>query len=249
MRRIYVISDLQVPYHDRKAVDAVAQCIEDTKTKDDMVVSVGDEQDFQTISKYAQGTELEWERSIGRDRDLTYQVLKDLQIQHMSRSNHCDRLWISITRRLPGLLGAPELELENFLRLPELGITYHKKAFKMAPNTLLMHGDEAGVVQVAGSTSAGLVRRTGMNVVCGHTHRQGYQPITFAINGNLTRTLWGMEVGNLVDMRSPGMQYTKTHNWQQGWAVLYVDGQTVIPQPIPITNKSFVFEGVQYSWR
>jgi hypothetical protein len=45
------------------------------------------------------------------------------------------------------------------------------------------------------------------------------------------------------------MQYTKTHNWQQGWAVVYVDGQTVIPQPIPIMNKSFVFEGVQYSWR
>ena len=49
MRRIYVISDLQCPYMDRKAVDAVAQCIADTKTDDDMVVSVGDEMDFQTM--------------------------------------------------------------------------------------------------------------------------------------------------------------------------------------------------------
>ena len=248
MRRIYVISDLQVPFIDRKAVDAVGQCIADTKTKDDMVVSVGDEMDFQTISKYAEGTELEWERSIGKDRDLTYQILKDLEVQHISRSNHCDRLWLAITRRLPGLLGAPELELENFLRLPELGIKYHKKAFKMAPNTLLLHGDEAGVSQVAGATAAGLVRRTGMNCVIGHTHRQGYQPITHDINGQHVRTLFGMEVGHLTDTRSKGMQYVRTHNWQQGWAVLYTDGQNVYPQLIPINGKSFVFEGVQYKW-
>lgn len=248
MRRIYVISDLQVPYHDPRAVDAVAQCIADTKNKEDMVVSVGDEMDFQTISKYAQGTALEWERSIGKDRDLTFQVLKDLQVQHISRSNHVDRLWISIQRRLPGLLGAPELEIENFLRLGELGISYHKTAFKMAHNTLLMHGDEAGVSQVGGATAAGLVRRTGMNVVCGHSHRQGYQPVTTAYNGNLTRTLFGMEVGHLTDMKSSGMQYVRTHNWQQGWATVYVDNKSVYPVLIPITNKSFVFEGVQYSW-
>lgn len=248
MRRIYVISDLQVPFIDRKAVDAVAQCIADTKTKQDMVVSVGDEMDFQTISKYAEGTALEWERSIGKDRDLAHQILKDLQVQHISRSNHCDRLWLSITRRLPGLLGAPELELENFLGLPKLGITYHKKAFKMAPNTLLMHGDEAGVSQVAGATSAGLVRRTGMNCVIGHTHRQGYQPITHDINGTHIRTLFGMEVGHLTDVKSKGMQYVRTHNWQQGWAVLYTDGQNVYPQLIPINGKSFVFEGVLYKW-
>jgi len=248
MRRIYVISDLQVPYHDRKAVDAVAQCIADTKTKQDMVVSVGDEMDFQTISKYAEGTALEWERSIGKDRDLTHQILKDLQVQHISRSNHCDRLWLSITRRLPGLLGAPELELENFLGLPKLGITYHKKAFRLTANTVLLHGDEAGVSQVAGATAAGLVRRTGMNVVCGHTHRQGYQPITHDINGTHIRTLFGMEVGHLTDTRSKGMQYVRTHNWQQGWAVLYTDGQNVYPQLIPINGKSFVFEGVLYKW-
>jgi hypothetical protein len=248
MRRIYVISDLQVPYMDRRAVDAVALCIADTKATDDMVVSVGDEMDFQTISKYAQGGALEWERSIGKDRDLTHQILKDLQVKHISRSNHCDRLWLSITRRLPGLIGAPELELENFLRLPELGITYHREAFQMAPNTLLLHGDEAGVSQVGGSTAAGLVRRTGMNVVCGHSHRQGYQPVTFSYNGNLTRTLFGMEVGHLTDMKSSGMQYVRTHNWQQGWAVVYVDQKNVYPVLIPITNKSFVFEGVQYSW-
>ena len=69
MRRVWIISDLQVPYHDKRAVDAVAQCIADMKGPDDLVATAGDEMDFQTISRWSQGTALEWERSIGKDRD------------------------------------------------------------------------------------------------------------------------------------------------------------------------------------
>ena len=41
MKRVWLISDMQVPYHDRRAVDAVAQCISDMKGKNDLVVTVG----------------------------------------------------------------------------------------------------------------------------------------------------------------------------------------------------------------
>ena len=247
MRRIWLISDLQVPFHDVRAVDAVAQCITDLKRADDIVVTVGDEQDFQTISRWAQGTALEWERSIGNDRDTTVQVLRDLQVQHMIRSNHTDRLYHSVMKRLPGLLGLPELELENFWRLPELGIQFHKHGYRI-PKTdwIVLHGDEAGTSQVAGQTAAGLVRKVGLSVACGHTHRLGLQPYTTSVGGKLTRTLWGMEVGNLMDMSKA--TYAKTHNWQQGFAVLYQDGSRTTPVPIPIINRSFVIEGEQYTW-
>ena len=110
MHRAWIISDLQVPYHDRKAVDAVAQSISDLKGPNDIVLTIGDEMDMQTISRWSQGTALEWERSIGKDRDATVQVLRDLQVQHVIRSNHTDRLYNQIMRRLPGLLGLPEIE-------------------------------------------------------------------------------------------------------------------------------------------
>jgi len=42
--------------------------------------------------------------------------------------------------------------------------------------------------------------------------------------------------------------YAKTHNWQQGIGILYVEGKTVIPAPVPIHNKSFTIEGVRYAW-
>ena len=247
MSRIWLISDLQVPFHDARAVDAVAQCITDMRADDDLVVTVGDEQDFQTISRWAQGTELEWEKSIGKDRDATVEVLRGLQVDHMVRSNHTDRLYHSMMKRLPGLLGLPELELENFWRLPELGVTFHKQGYRI-PKTdwIVLHGDEAGMSQVAGQTAAGLVRKVGLSVACGHTHRLGLQPFTTSVQGKVTRTLWGFEVGNLMDMTKA--TYAKTHNWQQGFGLLYVQKGTVTPVPVPIINRSFVIEGEQYKW-
>ena len=248
MRRIYVISDLQVPYHDRKAVDAVAQCIADTKNKDDLVVTIGDEIDLDQISRWDK-PDREWSRSIGRDRDLTVEVLKDLQVTDSIRSNHTDRLYRKLASSAPGFLGLPELELENFLRMPELGITFHRKAFKVAPGWLALHGDESGISQLGGRTAANLAIKTGSNVVCGHTHRAGLSATTYGIYGNIERTQWGLEVGCLMDMKSSGAAYSKVHNWQQAFGCLYVNGTKVTPQLITIERKSFVFEGVQYSWR
>lgn len=246
MHRVWVISDLQIPYHDRRAVDAVAQAISDMKQDNDIVVTIGDEIDLPTISRWSQGTAQEWERSIGKDRDATVQVLRDLQVQHVIRSNHTDRLYNSIMKRLPGLIGLPELELENFLRLPELGITFHKEGYRFAPGWIALHGDEAGLSQVAGQTAAGLVKKTGLSVVCGHTHRLGLQPFTSSIHGQVTRTLWGFEVGNLMDMKQA--LYARTHNWQRGFGLIYVNKDVVTPVPVPIVKRSFVIEGDMYTW-
>jgi hypothetical protein len=246
MKRIWLISDLQVPYHDARAVDAVAQCIADMKQPEDIVVTVGDEMDFQTIGRWSAGTPLEYERSMGKDRDTTVEVLRDLQVQHTVRSNHTDRLFASIMRRLPGLMGVPELELRNFLRLPELGITFHEEAYRVAPGWCVLHGDEAGLSQQAGLTALNLAKKVGLSVACGHTHRLAVKPETHGINGRITRTLFGFEVGNLMDMRKA--RYARTHNWQQGFGILYVQDNRVTPCPIYIQNRSFVVEGEQYTW-
>ena len=244
--RVWLISDLQVPYHDQRAVNAVAECINDLKSPDDIVVTVGDEIDLPQIGRWTQGKGGEWERTLGRDRDTTVQILADLKVDHCIRSNHTDRLFKALESRLPGLLGLPELELKNFLRLDELGITYHEEAFRVAPGWAIMHGDEAGVSGVPGQTAWGLTQKTGLSIACGHTHRAGIRPHTQGVNGRVTRTLYGMEVGCLMDFTKAG--YTKTHNWQQAFGILYVDGNKVSPTIIYIDNKSFVVEGHRYSW-
>jgi hypothetical protein len=246
VHRVWLISDLQVPYHDKAAVDAVSQCITDLKKKDDLVVTVGDEIDLPQISRWTQGKAGEWERTLGKDRDMTVAILANLRVDHVIRSNHTDRLFQSLVARLPGLLGLPELELRNFLKLDSLGITFHEEAFRVAPGWVVMHGDEAGVSQIPGQTAWGLTQKVGMSVACGHTHRLGLRPHTQSVNGKITRTMFGMEVGNLMDMKQA--KYVKTHNWQQGFAILYVDGAKVTPSLIPIDKRSFVVEGKRYSW-
>ena len=244
--RVWLISDLQVPYHDARAVDAVSECIKDLRASDDLVVTVGDEIDLPQIGRWERGKAGEWERTLGKDRDTAVAVLANLGVDHVIRSNHTDRLLNSLTDRLPGLLGLPELQLKNFLRLDDMGITYHEEAFNVAPGWLVMHGDEAGVSQIPGQTAWGLTQKTGHSVACGHTHRAGIRPHTQSVNGKITRTLYGMEVGNLMDMRQA--TYTRTHNWQQAFGILYVDGKKVSPSLIHIDRKSFVVEGHRYSW-
>lgn len=246
MTRAWVISDLQVPYHDQRAVDALTAALEVLREPGDITLTIGDEQDFQTISRWSAGTPTEWERSIGRDRDATVAVFKQLGVTDCIRSNHTDRLYNAVMKRIPGLLGLPELELKNFWKLDELGITFHPQGFNVAPGWVALHGDEAGLSQIAGTTAAGLVRKTGLSVICGHTHRLGMQPVTTSVYGKVTRTLFGVEVGNLMDMRKA--LYAKTHNWQQGFAVLHIDGKTVHPELVPIVNRSFTVMGERFSW-
>jgi hypothetical protein len=245
-RRVWVISDLQVPYHDQKAVDAITAALEVLREPGDDTLTIGDEMDMQTISRWSTGTFTEYERSIGKDRDATVAVLAQLGVNHMCRSNHTDRFWNYLMKKAPGLVGAEEFTLPAFLRLEQLGITFHKEAWQFAPGWLAMHGDEAGLSQIAGQTAAGLTKKTGMSVICGHTHRLGYQPTTYGVNGRVTRVLHGVECGNLMDMKQA--LYARTHNWQSGFAVMHVDGKTVHPELVPIVNRSFTVMGERFTY-
>lgn len=247
MKRIWVISDLQVPFHDQKAVDAITCALEVLREPGDVTLTIGDEQDFQTISRWSDGTPTSYEKSIDRDRWATHNVLKQLGVTDTLRSNHTDRLFNIVMRKAPGLLDLPELELENFWHLGDLGITHHKQGFfGIAPGWAAFHGDESGLSQVAGQTGRMLSQKTGLSCVIGHTHRLGMQPVTQSAYGKPTRTLFGIECGNLMSMEKA--LYAKTHNWQQGFVVLHVEGKVVHPEIVPIVNRSFVVMGERFTW-
>ncbi len=91
--------------------------------------------------------------------------------------------------------------------------------------------------QIPGQTALNGARRLGKSVVCGHTHRLGSAAFTEASRGQLGRTVWGHEVGNLVDLSSSGMAYTRGYaNWQQGFAVAYVHERKVQVITVPINS-------------
>jgi hypothetical protein len=244
LKKIVVISDLQVPYHDERAVRNVASFIK--RFKPDQVITIGDEIDLPQISRWTEGTPGWFEQSLGSDRDATVEILWDLQVTDMIRSNHTDRLYNVIMKKIPAFLALPELKFEKFMKLDELGIKFHRKPLEFAPDWIAIHGDEGSVKPTPGLTALDAARKHGKSVVCGHTHRAGQSAFTEASGGVLGRVLRGVEVGNLMQFSKAG--YMKgTGNWQQAFAVFYVDKKAVTNTIVHIEKDgSFVFEGKRY---
>ena len=244
MKKIVVISDLQVPYHDERAVRNVASFIK--RFKPDQVITIGDEIDLPQISRWTEGTPGWFEQSLGADRDATVEILWDLQVTDMIRSNHTDRLYNVIMKKIPAFLALPELKFEKFMKLDELSIKFHRKPLEFAPDWIAIHGDEGSVKPTPGLTALDAARKHGKSVVCGHTHRAGQSAFTEASGGVLGRVLRGVEVGNLMQFSKAG--YMKgTGNWQQAFAVFYVDKKAVTNTIVHIEKDgSFVFEGKRY---
>ena len=223
IKRIVLVSDLQCPYHDEIAVRNLSRFIK--RWKPHRVASVGDEIDLPQLSKWERGLAGEFAGTLDRDRKITQNVLWKLQVTDIVRSNHSDRLYNSIKTRMPAFAALPELRFENWLGLKDLGITYWRDPMPIAPNWIVLHGDEGSVAQKGGLTALGLAIKHGKSVVCGHTHRGGLSGLTMASGGVLGHTLWGLEVGNLMSFKSARYLKGGSGNWQQGFGLLYVDEQ------------------------
>ena len=245
IRRTVVISDLQVPYHDPKAVRNVAAFIK--RWKPDRVATVGDEIDLPQLSRWERGLAGEFAGTLDRDRRITQEVLFDLRVTDMVRSNHTDRLYNSIKTRLPALAALPELQFENWLGLPDLGIKFWRDPMPLAKGWIILHGDEGQVSQKGGQTALGLALRHGKSVVCGHTHRAGLSGLTRASGGVLGGILWGLEVGNLMNFKDAKYLKGGAGNWQQGFGLIYESRGKVTPVFVPIEKDgSFMVEGKVY---
>ena len=235
---------MQIPFHDQHALKNLVSFIKSFKP--DEVVTIGDEIDFNTISRFADGTPEAYEQTLGDDRDAAVQVLYDLQVTHMVRSNHSDRLYTKIMLKIPSFLSLPELRFEKFMKLDELGITYHRSAFNIAPGWVAVHGDHTPLKMHGGLSALEAARRYGKSVISGHTHRMGRSSYTEAINGRRGRILHGVEVGNLMDMSKAN--YVKGYaNWQSGFAIMYVKDNNVQVDLIYIEKDgTFIVAGKRY---
>ena len=249
----FILPDLQVPYHDSKMVAATQQFVGDFGF--DQILCVGDEADSPEPSRWNKGTAGEYAGTLQKGLDLTHKVMKGYREAagdvpfHLMRSNHGDRIQHYVRRYAPALDSLRSLEYETLLGYADLGITYHKNVYRFASGWALAHGDEGNLIRTAGGTALSLAKRTGLSIVCGHTHRLGIQHEHTSVGGNVTGRLFGFEVGNLMDLKKASYLKSGSANWQAGFGILYADKKgNITPVPVPIINKSFTVEGVTYSW-
>lgn len=244
-KRIVFTSDLQIPFFHEGAVKALGKFIRDFKPH--QVINIGDEIDLPQLGGFAQPWQ-EVEGDINADREQTLEVLKYLRTTDVLGSNHGARLYKSLSRRLPALMNMPELQYKTFMGYDKAGIKYHPQGLDFAPGWVAIHGDSIPLNTTPGLTALGGARRLGKSVVCGHTHRLGLTAFTEAFKGKYGRVLWGLEVGNLVDLSSSGMGYTRGHaNWQMGFAFGILKDRRFTPVPVPMApDGSFYVNGKKY---
>lgn len=249
MQRIVVIPDMQIPFHSKRHLDSLLNYVEYVKPN---LACVGDEVDVVQASKWTKGTAKEFEGTLQRDLNTAHQVLKDFREAQgkkktfwLQRSNHTQRLEDYIRKFAPAFSVIDVLRIEKLLGLEELGITYNRHLTEIAPNVLLAHGDEGRMFKDSGRTALDLAKRTGKNVICGHSHRQGIASESTGFGGKQS-VLWGMEVGNIMNLKSSGAGYLKEKiaNWQTGFGILYVENGIVKPEVVPMDSKGrFIADG------
>lgn len=248
-QRILVVSDLQVPYHSAAAVKALQKLV--NREKFDRVLVVGDELDMQSQSKWAKATHLEYEGQLDADRKTCQDILWELGPvwgipMDITRSNHTDRLYHTLLRGAPSLIGLPELDYPKFMEFDSMNIKFHKKPLEFIKDWVLVHGDEGSMNQNAGLTALGLAKKFGKSVVCGHTHRLGVSAYSEGIRGDY-RTVWGLEVGNLMDKRKASYLKAGAANWQMGFGIIETNGKAVTPIAVPVNKDgSFTIYGKLY---
>lgn len=252
MKRVVVLSDMQIPDHDVKAIEAIMDFVYDYEP--DELYCVGDEADSPEPSRWTKGYALEYAGTLQKGLDTTKEIIANFRRVlggkpfHIMRSNHGDRIRQYINRYAPALASLRDIEYEKLLGYGELDIKYHHRPWEFAPRWLLAHGDEGALIRTAGGTALNLAKRVGMSVVCGHTHRLGIQHQHAAVNGRIVSRLYGFEVGNLMALDRASYLKAGSANWQSGFGILYIDRAKVTPVAVPIINRSFVVEGETYKW-
>ena len=227
MKRTVVIPDLQCPYEDSHVVRNLSLFIK--AFRPDSVLTIGDEIDLPQISRWTENSPGWYEQTLAEDRDRTVDVLWSLfeysKEAHMVRSNHTDRLYKVIMKKIPAFLSLPELKFEKFLKLDEMGVMFWSTPMPIAKGWIAIHGDLGSLNPNPGLSALNQAKRHGQNVIMGHTHRAGRSAHSEASNGVLRRVLHGVEVGHAMDLKAA--KYVSTPNWQQAFAIVTENGKNV----------------------
>lgn len=247
MKRILVIPDLQVPFHDEHVVKNVISFAK--KFKAHQTVTLGDEMDMQELGRWSEGKADWFAQTLDANRNLTVDILWELGVTDMIRSNHTDRLYNQISSKIPALGSLPELRFERFLKMDELGIKFHRDEMNIAPNWIAVHGDHTPIKPQGGLSALEGARRRGKNVISGHTHRAGRSAFTEASGGRVGRILQGVESGHLMNVAKASYTHG-VMNWQQAFSIIYVHEKNVQVDLIHIEKDgTFIVSGKRYGKR
>lgn len=243
VKKSVVINDMHIPFQDKKVNDLVFQFIADFKP--DIVDILGDLCDFWQISKFDKDPTRK--TTIQKDIDETHTYLKNLRELcptaeiELHAGNHLDRMRKYIWRQAEELACIRSLDIEFLLGLRELNISYIKGAeeHRQRGKLVLTHGTT--VSQDSPMTARRNLKKYGLSVLCGHTHRGGSTYISDLLG---TRGAW--ENFCLCDFKLAKEWRMDVVNWQQGFSYIYYYPERFEVHQCPIIEDKFTALGKEY---
>lgn len=252
-KRIVILPDTQMPYDDRRALRAVIQFISDFQP--DEVIHIGDIMDYPQPSRWNKDTAGEFQGSVFRDSEQAkLRLLAPLREVYqgpigMHEGNHDERPRTYLSKYAPALAESKAFNIETLLDFDGFGVTLLPEFYDVAPGWVTTHGHKGGISlsRYTGHTALGAAMKFQSSVVIGHTHRIGLSAHSFGYDNKVRKTVYGFEVGHLMNMKDAAYLKGAAGNWQQGFGILTVDGKHVKPEPVYINNGKFTVDG--HVWR
>lgn len=238
-RLLVFVGDEQAPYHDPVLQQLFRQWLSFNKPHE--AVHLGDLMDLPTLSRHRPNPE--WNASPQACIQAGYEILRGYREAspdthwHALPGNHDERLRDYQLQRAPGMFGIRPADLDDrelaavhslptLLHLEALGIAWHGSnadyehaQVDVSDDLVARHGF------ITGQNSAErTVRKLGLSVVVGHTHRQVVTYVTEERRRE-SLTMLGVEAGCMCLIKG-GLGYVVNPAWQQGAyaATVWPDG-------------------------
>jgi predicted MPP superfamily phosphohydrolase len=234
-----VISDLHIPFENKKVVDLVLHFIKEQKP--DRVFIDGDLLDCSSISRFP--VRPDNYVSLATEIKLGKEFLKKLKEASPGSKivyifgNHEYRLSKYITMEAREFFGL--ISLQGLLETDKMDIEVvdsgQNESFCKYGDLLIGHFDRA----LKTGTGKSLLDDKGISLLQSHTHR-----ISFYIKRIIDGTfLMAHEIGCLCDL-SPS--YTLSTDWVNGFCVINIEDEKCNVQVIPIIDNKFYFGDKKY---
>jgi predicted phosphodiesterase len=212
IKNMLVISDMQIPFHDKQALQAALRFGYDEDI--DCILINGDLADFYSISRF---------NKVAKHRDLEAEVYSVVQFLkglrkafpntpiYLKLGNHELRLETYLNDNASDLAWYSKLSLEELFELKTMGIeTISDKRVMKYGQLYIIHGHEYGG-KGAVNVARNLLLKAFDNILCGHFHRMDEAYWT-PISGD---SIGSWVTGCLCGLRP---DYMPLNNWVHGFA-------------------------------
>jgi predicted phosphodiesterase len=244
--RLWFISDVHSPAHDKKAWRLVLDALADFKP--DVFVSLGDFMDLSSVSHWSKdpntALDLAAERTVAETMLAEIETRTEGARRIYVAGNHEDRLKRFLQDKAPQFFNV--LDIPKLLRLEERGWEYvpYKQSVKVGKLHITHDVGSAGRYNVYKALDT-----FQSPVVTGHTHRLGY-----VVEGDATGdSQVSAQFGWLGDVEQVDYMHRvkARRDWTLGFGYGYVNPKSGYAYlvPVPIVDYTAVVEGRLYRGR